>query len=94
MLFLVLFTMAVLFAVALARWPALGGPKLTNSAASPPAGDPPTRATTLEGALTAQLVRGEINRAQYQRALERLAAREAEKHPLSAPEKGDPSAGA
>lgn len=50
--------------------------------------------TTLEGALTAQLVRGDISRERYRQALEMLAARDDQTHPLSLPDKGDFSAGA
>ncbi|GIE31088.1 hypothetical protein Ait01nite_041330 [Actinoplanes italicus] len=42
-------------------------------------------AASLEGALASQLLAGEINPGQYQRALARLAARDNERHPLSAP---------
>jgi hypothetical protein len=42
-------------------------------------------ATSLEGALACQLLAGEIDPGQYQRALARLAARDHERHPLSAP---------
>ncbi|WP_229074604.1 hypothetical protein [Actinoplanes sp. DH11] len=38
---------------------------------------------TLEGILTAQLISGEITQRQYLRALENLAARDEERHPLS-----------
>jgi len=40
---------------------------------------------TLEGALTLQLVAGEITGPQYRRAMATLAARDAERHPLDVP---------
>ena len=41
--------------------------------------------TSLEGTLIAQLISGEINQVQYRRAVERLALRDDEAHPLVAP---------
>jgi hypothetical protein len=41
---------------------------------------------TLEGALTHQLLTGEINQRQYRTEQARLAARDAERHPLSLPD--------
>ena len=40
---------------------------------------------SLEGVLVAQLAATEITRAQYTRAMEKLAARDDERHPLSVP---------
>jgi hypothetical protein len=40
---------------------------------------------SLEGVLTAQLMAGEISRPQYVRALERIAARDERRHPMSVP---------
>ncbi|MBB4753605.1 hypothetical protein [Actinoplanes lobatus] len=48
--------------------------------------------TTLEGALVAQLVHGEISRAQYQAALSQLAARDDERNPLAVPGSDRPDA--
>ncbi|MET8152947.1 hypothetical protein ACIBSW_35020 [Actinoplanes sp. NPDC049668] len=41
--------------------------------------------TSLEGALVAQLVAGEITPAQYRRAVEVLSARDDERHPMDVP---------
>jgi hypothetical protein len=43
------------------------------------------RPETLEGVLVAQLGSGEITRGQYLRAMECLAARDDERHPLAVP---------
>ncbi len=94
-LFLVLFNAVILAVVLFAVRPALRGVKhaegpsdatATRGTVAPP--------TTLEGALIRQLLDGEINREQYRCALERLAVRDDQQHPLSVPEKGDSSAGA
>jgi hypothetical protein len=47
---------------------------------------------TLEGALVAQLLAGEISRFQYGNALARLAARDDECHPMSVPGNDRPDA--
>ena len=44
-----------------------------------------TQPPSLEGVLLAQLGSGEITRWQYLQAMERLAARDAERHPLVVP---------
>jgi Na+-transporting methylmalonyl-CoA/oxaloacetate decarboxylase gamma subunit len=43
------------------------------------------RPETLEGVMVAQLSAGEISRRQYLRAMERIAARDDERHPLTVP---------
>ena len=45
--------------------------------------EPTAAPTTLEGILTGQLLSGEISQRQYLRALESLAARDEERHPLT-----------
>jgi len=45
-----------------------------------------SRPTTLEGVLADQLIRGEISRLQYHHAVERLAVRDHQVHPLTVPE--------
>ncbi|MEU4623973.1 hypothetical protein AB0G04_28860 [Actinoplanes sp. NPDC023801] len=69
----------VLLVACAALWPDREEP----ARAEPPA--PLDVATSLEGALASQLLAGEINPGQYQRALARLAARDSERHPLSLP---------
>lgn len=45
----------------------------------------PSRPGSLEGVLAVQLADGDITRSQYTRAMEQLAARDEERHPLSVP---------
>jgi hypothetical protein len=52
------------------------------------------RPESLEGALVAQLGSGEITRGQYLRAMECLAARDDERHPLVPPDVAPPEASA
>ena len=47
--------------------------------------DGPVQPVSLEGVLCAQLADGEISRRQYLRAMEQLAARDDERHPLAVP---------
>ena len=58
-----------------------GAPWRPRRVAEPPA-DPRATPATLEGILTAQRICGEISQLQYLRALEGLAARDEERHPL------------
>ncbi|WIM99123.1 hypothetical protein ACTOB_002762 [Actinoplanes oblitus] len=46
---------------------------------------PPPLPDSLEGVLTGQLLAGEISSRQYVRALERIAARDERRHPMSVP---------
>jgi hypothetical protein len=57
-----------------------------RAAANRPAPREPERMPdTLEGVLATQLLTGEISGPQYVRALERIAARDERRHPLSVP---------
>jgi hypothetical protein len=60
----------------------------------PVGGDARPAPTTLEGALVAQLLSGEISRFQYGNALARLAARDDKRHPMSVPGNERPDASA
>jgi len=51
------------------------------------------RPESLEGALVAQLVSGQISGRQYVHAIEKLAARDDERHPLSVPPEPGPPGG-
>ncbi|MFI1991766.1 hypothetical protein [Actinoplanes sp. NPDC020271] len=66
-----------------AVWPS------TRTATPEPAGDPAvagqTRPDSLEGVLVSQLIRAEITPQQYRRAVEGLAARDDQRHPMSVP---------
>lgn len=96
MLALMVFAMAVLAAAAFAVWPSFTtADKAAGETRDAVAGDVATaqKPTTLEGAVAAQLLHGEISPQQYRAALELLAARDDQAHPLSVPEKGDSSTG-
>jgi len=47
--------------------------------------DDAVKPETLEGVLVKQLLDDEINRLQYRRAMQRLAERDADRHPLAVP---------
>jgi hypothetical protein len=47
---------------------------------------PPTKASSSEGALARRLLDGEIDQRRYQAEQARLAARDAERHPLAMPD--------
>ncbi|MEU4622723.1 hypothetical protein AB0G04_22480 [Actinoplanes sp. NPDC023801] len=85
MVILLVAMLGLLAAAVLAFWPseeerAAGtGPDRTAGHAEPSA------PSSLEGVLTAQLVAGEITRGQYLRALEQIAARDEERHPMAVP---------
>lgn len=92
MVVLLVAALGLLIAAALAFWPCRDGH--AEAGRSGPPRSPrnrgsghtePTLPTSLEGVLTGQLVRGEITRLQYVRALEQIAARDSERHPLDAP---------
>lgn len=93
MLALILFTMALLAAAGFAAWPAFKSAEKATGAGVTGTGAAERKPTTLEGAVTAQLLHGEINPQQYRAALERLAARDDRAHPLSVPGPGDSNAG-
>jgi hypothetical protein len=85
MVFALLLMMTVLLICVVAAWPILRDPL-------PEAGDAPTvgngrrsTAESLEGVLVNELVAGQINSDQYVRAMERVAARDDERHPLTVP---------
>jgi hypothetical protein len=81
MLVLLIVLGMVLLVACAALWPDNEEPP----APEPREATPLDVATSLEGALAGRLIAGEINPRQYQRALARLAARDNERHPLSAP---------
>jgi len=82
MVFLILFTAVVMGISALLVWPAIRGTEEES--------DRPRKATaagpdSLEGVLVAQRYAGAITCGQYLRAMEGIAARDDERHPLSVP---------
>lgn len=60
-------------------------PTRARSAAGDEREPPPADPESLEGALVAYLVAGAISRRQYRRAMERVAARDEERHPWTVP---------
>ena len=88
MIFLVLLAVTLVAMVAVTIWSAVAD---TRSAAAdePPGVDPRVPAVaepeTLEGVLARQLLDGEITATQYRQAVQRLAERDADRHPLSVP---------
>ncbi|MEV0895378.1 hypothetical protein [Actinoplanes sp. NPDC049802] len=87
MLFLVLSVIAVTVAAALYLVPATDA---TEHEEKP--GTDGAEPTTLEGALVAQLIRGELSPVKYRGALARLAERDDERNPLSVPGEDRPDA--
>ncbi|GAA2607848.1 hypothetical protein [Paractinoplanes durhamensis] len=89
MLFLLLFWSVVLLIVAFAVWPIIDKSLVDTGAsgkAAPdkaPAGE--AEPGSLEGVLVSQLGAGVITRGQYMRAMEGIAARDDERHPLTVP---------
>ena len=101
MLFLTILTMTLVSCCAYAAWPSIrsiwteedGKPGRTPAAKSTPAAVRPAQPESLEGVLVAQLVAGEITLNQYVRAMERIAARDDERHPLAVPPEAGSDAG-
>lgn len=72
--------------VVAAAWPVLRRavtPAVRPAAVPPP--PPPARPESIEGVLVAQLTGGAIDRRQYLRAMEFVARRDAERHPMRVP---------
>ncbi|MBO3738921.1 hypothetical protein [Actinoplanes flavus] len=85
MMILLVATLGLIAAAILALWPAPGDRAHRAPAAAIAEPAETARPTCLEGVLAAQLVGGDISRPQYLRAIERLAARDEERHPLAVP---------
>ncbi|GAA2893663.1 hypothetical protein Acy02nite_27740 [Actinoplanes cyaneus] len=80
--------MGLVIALGLAFWPwpeRVARRAARHAARHGPPPPPPRLPDTLEGVLTAQLLADEISRPQYVRAMERIAARDERRHPLSVP---------
>jgi len=82
MVFLLFFILLVVTACVLTVWSRVDGPP---GAVKTPEPELPTVPMSLEGVLVAQLVEGDISRRQYARAMERIAARDDQRHPLGVP---------
>jgi hypothetical protein len=88
-LFLLMFMVIVALCMVVV-WPIIGvAPGTTGGTIRartvPPSVPAMAEPRSLEGVLTEQLAEGGINRRQYIRAMESLAARDAERHPLHVP---------
>ncbi|WP_067698954.1 hypothetical protein [Actinoplanes awajinensis] len=87
MVIVVLLWLAAVATGVWAIWPVAASSSSPAPAAPP---EPLPAPVSLEGVLAGQVIRREITCGQYRRALERLAIRDDERHPMSVP---DDSAG-
>ncbi|GAA4937643.1 hypothetical protein [Actinoplanes utahensis] len=90
MMVLLVATLGLVVAAALAFWPSWKQPaeqgRSTRSRSGMSGHAEPRAPLSLEGVLVTQLIAGEISRPQYLRALEQLAARDEQRHPLALPD--------
>ncbi|GAA3340510.1 hypothetical protein GCM10020358_28390 [Amorphoplanes nipponensis] len=87
MLFMVLLTLMLAAVVVATAWSALQDADAAGESTGEPAPVPvPAAPESLEGVLARQLLAGEITGPQYRRAVQRLAERDADRHPLALPE--------
>lgn len=85
MAIVILLWLAALAVGVWAVWPSSRAAKRAASVAEEPLAVPRPRLDSLEGVLVSQLLRREITPGQYRRAVEGLAARDEERHPMSVP---------
>jgi hypothetical protein len=87
MLFMVLLTITLAGIVVVTAWSAVkdADKDAADGTAEAEAVPVPAVPETLEGVLARQLLEGEITGPQYRRAVQRLAERDADRHPLSVP---------
>ena len=86
MIFMVLLTITLAAIVVATAWSAVKDADDTpDGTAEAEAVPVPAVPETLEGVLARQLLEGEITGPQYRRAVQRLAERDADRHPLSVP---------
>jgi hypothetical protein len=91
-LFLMLFTLTVITICLFAVWPSIDRFRHRTPPAAAPAGaTPAVKPESLEGVLVVKLMGGEISRGQYLKAVEGLAARDDERHPLTVPPESGPA---
>jgi len=92
-LLMLLLTASVVISCVYAAWPAADdSPKAAKDVSpTPTAAAAASGPESLEGVLVAQLARGQISRRQYLRAMELLAARDDERHPLAVPPETGPA---
>jgi len=88
MVLVALVTFALVVFLIVTAWSSLSG-TMTDDVAGPAKnsrqGRESARPETLEGVLVRQLMDHEISRLQYRRAVQRLAERDADRHPLTVP---------
>ncbi|AGL16942.1 hypothetical protein [Actinoplanes sp. N902-109] len=89
MLYLMLITLIVIVSCVGVLWPR--DEDAAPAGQRPPGAAPEHRPDSLEGVLVSDLTRGVITREQYQRAQERLAARDDVRAPLSVPPDAGPA---
>jgi len=96
MVFLILFvaTVATVCLLTVWSWPNLAEDAQARRDDRPaqPGPAPATKPESLEGVLVAQLMAGELSTAQYRHAIEGLAARDDDRHPLAVPRENGPAA--
>ncbi|MCU7724879.1 hypothetical protein ODJ79_14225 [Actinoplanes sp. KI2] len=85
MLFLVLYVATVVAICLVTVWSRPTVAKDDPPAAPTPPAARPADPQSLEGVLVVKLLAGDITTTQYRHALEGLAARDEDRHPLSAP---------
>ncbi|MBG0562288.1 hypothetical protein [Actinoplanes aureus] len=86
MMLLLVVIVGLIVAAVLSLWPAPGAPAGREETPDEPGPASANRPSSLEGVIVEQLMRGEITRRQYLRAVERIAARDEHRHPLNIPE--------
>jgi hypothetical protein len=85
MIFMVVLTILLVAVVAVTAWSALADAKADPPGETPAESAPAATPESLEGVLVRQLFGAEITGLQFQRAMRRLAERDADRHPMSVP---------
>ncbi|GIE54136.1 hypothetical protein Ani05nite_76700 [Amorphoplanes nipponensis] len=90
MILVALVTIAMVLFLVVTAWSALREPVPDDGTAAEESGPDPAepKPETLEGVLVRQLMADEISGPQYRRAMQRLAERDADRHPLTLPPPG------
>lgn len=85
MIFVVVLTIVLTAVVVVTAWSAVKDVPADEAEEGPAHRAAPELPETLEGVLAGQLLAGEITAEQYRRAVQGLAERDADRHPLSVP---------